>query len=86
MSCCNGAKSPKPLLATPPTEFNSITALKLAQENGSKPAEASLVESRISSCKACPYFDQGRKLCNRCGCLVVAKVGKAFETCPIRRW
>lgn len=86
MSCCNGYKSPNPTYHTNINEFTPVTAAKLAQEKGHLVADQQIIKNRISLCQSCPYFNVNSKLCNRCGCLVIAKVGKAYDSCPIQRW
>jgi hypothetical protein len=81
MACCGNRKN-KPLPGLP--DLNAAAALLVAQQNGMKSAEVSLIERRIQSCRSCVYFS--KELCTRCGCYVVAKVGKEYEKCPVLRW
>ena len=81
--CCGGRKTvPLPILP----ELNVASAQLLAFQAGQSQADSVLIGKRLVSCRACPYFNVSQSLCNRCGCLIVAKVGKERESCPIRRW
>jgi len=81
--CCGARKTISPSVLP---ELNVASALMLAAKAGQPQADRMLVEKRIMFCKKCPYFNLEQSLCNRCGCMVVAKVGKEREFCPIRRW
>ena len=85
MSCCGGTKTPRPALPLI-KELNATTASRLAVESGVKSADTALINKRISVCLKCTYFSSSNKVCNLCGCLVVAKVGKHAEACPARSW
>jgi hypothetical protein len=81
--CCGGRKT-APLSSVP--ALNAASARRLALESGQAPSALELTERRIGLCRSCPYFNPSQEACNRCGCLVAAKVGKERESCPLRRW
>ena len=66
--------------------LNPMAAQKLAIEGGKQAADPALIAKRIALCRACVYFDPKLEKCNRCTCVLVGKVGKARESCPIRSW
>lgn len=83
MGCCgNRIRAVKNALPT----LNAVSAQRIAFEQGMKQEEVAKTDRRIQLCRSCVYFDSAKELCNRCGCMVVAKVGKAAESCPIHRW
>lgn len=81
MACCGNRKI-KPLPGLP--DLNAASAQWIAQQNGTKTADVGLIERRIKSCQTCVYFK--KDMCMKCGCYVVAKVGKEYEKCPTLRW
>lgn len=83
MGCCGNPKLEKKGLDSIPTL--SVEAAKLVSSRlGTTLAPDERIQKRISICKACPHF--AKELCYRCGCRVVAKVGKATESCPVHKW
>jgi hypothetical protein len=43
-------------------------------------------QSRYDVCKKCDEFNSTLKLCQKCGCIMPAKVKLASATCPIDKW
>lgn len=86
MGCCGKPYYLKPSINSLPEALTTSSASTFAKSQGTQVAETSLIDKRLQSCKQCPYFDGGKNLCTRCGCLLVAKIGKAKEVCPINRW
>ena len=41
-------------------------------------------EYRDRICKQCPFYDDG--ICQKCGCLALAKQSLALERCPMGYW
>jgi len=62
----------------------SGAAKLLTTHLGIDAADESVVANRTRLCKACPKNDLGR--CTSCGCYLWAKVRKAKESCPLRKW
>jgi hypothetical protein len=82
--CCGGRK-----LKSQPAEvpnLNVASAILLAKKAGQIAEEHSRIQKRIDLCKSCPHFNAIQSSCNRCGCLLVGKVGKERERCPALRW
>jgi hypothetical protein len=88
MSCCGKGRRGAGVAPRPSNlpSLNAGAAQKFALEKGQPAAELSLVERRIEICKKCVYFDAKEERCNRCTCLLVAKVGKSRESCPTGLW
>lgn len=66
----------------------TFEVLKRATANGG----ASLVVSdkiqreRLEICKNCPFYDDLKHLCKRCGCNIGTKVKFSLDSCPIDKW
>lgn len=41
-------------------------------------------ENRLSTCKGCEFYSEGK--CSKCGCYMVAKTKLPFATCPENKW
>lgn len=57
------------------------TVIKMADEN--------LKNKRYSICKACPFNEQRKiigEVCNKCGCIIKAKVAFLYSSCPLQKW
>lgn len=41
---------------------------------------------RQHECNRCPFQSADGWQCNKCGCLLIAKISLALEKCPDKRW
>lgn len=47
-------------------------------------ADSTTQLQRDNICLPCSFYENG--LCQKCGCLVIAKTSLALEKCPIGKW
>lgn len=43
-------------------------------------------ETRLTICRACPYFRHTDERCSKCGCYMAVKTYLKAEKCPIGKW
>ena len=87
MACCGSRKQiPGPRL-DPSVQLTATGAQQMARSQGLEAATTERIERRIQMCRSCPYrVARPVESCNRCGCVLVMKIGKAHESCPALRW
>lgn len=49
-------------------------------------ASEEVQRKRMETCVGCIYFNSTLKICEQCGCYMVAKVKYAPSTCPQDKW
>jgi len=49
-------------------------------------SSGTVAKIRYRTCKLCPMFDPGLKLCDQCGCFMPIKVQFKIFSCPLNKW
>lgn len=49
-------------------------------------ASKEIKEQRHTICKTCEYYLKAFKGCEKCGCLIPAKIQFTVNECPVGKW
>lgn len=58
----------------------------LAMFGLSDPHVETIAKERAVICFNCPFFDEEKIKCGKCGCKLNAKVRSLTDSCPIDKW
>jgi len=79
-----GCRENKPNILTKAKNLVKDTAKHIA--NGAENLNDKEYLIRINTCKSCDLFNEGKKICESCGCYMPVKARWRTSTCPKNKW